>query len=318
MPLHLVPRSLLYIECVAQLGSIQSASRHLGIAASAIYRQIKTMEESAGTALFERNSSGMQTTAAGKLFVRQAEQWRNDSTRLWSGIQELQGLDFGHIKLGAMDSMVNGFIPEFLTSLAADFPHVQTEVEVFSPDQAVESVLAGTCDFALAFNVRPNSELNVHWSAELPLGCVAAPGHPVAQMKSISLSDCARYPIVFQNRSLAVRRYLEKHHNWLFQDEPQTIITNSLQLLKQMAVAGKHVALTSEFDTASEILCGSIMFVPVSDKDAMPQSVSVISHARRQVANIAKKISARLCIDVEKYLGRVREREANLPGGLRR
>lgn len=306
MPLHLVPRSLLYIECVAQLGSIQSASRHLGIAASAIYRQIKAMEESAGTPLFERSAGGMQTTAAGKLFVRQTERWRDDSARLWSGIQELQGLDFGHFKLGAMDSMVNGFIPEFLTSLAADFPHVQTEVEVFSPDQAVESILAGTCDLALAFNVRPNRELHVLWSAELPLGCVAAPDHPVAAMDSISLSACARFPIVFQNRSLAVRRYLEKHHKWLFQDEPQTIITNSLQLLKQMAVAGKHVALTSEFDTASEILSGSIVFVPVSDKDALPQTVSVITHARRQAANISKKISARLCADVEDYLNRVR------------
>ncbi len=307
MALHLVPRSLLYIECVAQLGSIQSASRHLGIAASAIYRQIKVMEEIADTPLFERNSTGMQTTAAGKLFVDLAHQWRDDSTRLWSGIQELQGLDVGHVRLGAMDSMVNGFIPEFLTSLAEDLPHVQTEVEVLSPDQAVESVLAGSCDIALAFNVRPNSELNVLWSAELPLGCVAAPGHPVAGMKSISLSDCARFPIVFQNRSLAVRRYLEKHHKWLFRDEPQTIITNSLQLLKQMAVAGKHVALTSEFDAASEIVSGSIVFVPVSDKDALPQTVSVICHARRQAPKISKKVSARLCTDVERYLLRVRE-----------
>ncbi|MFK7889825.1 MAG: LysR family transcriptional regulator [Granulosicoccus sp.] len=41
MTLHLVPRQLLYIAAVAEHGSIQAASRALGIAASAIDRHLK-------------------------------------------------------------------------------------------------------------------------------------------------------------------------------------------------------------------------------------------------------------------------------------
>ena len=40
MALHVLPRSLNYLETVARLGSIQAASRSIGIAASAIDRQI--------------------------------------------------------------------------------------------------------------------------------------------------------------------------------------------------------------------------------------------------------------------------------------
>ena len=45
MSLRLVPRSLQYFEQVAQRGSIQAASRELGISASAIHRQITAIED---------------------------------------------------------------------------------------------------------------------------------------------------------------------------------------------------------------------------------------------------------------------------------
>lgn len=69
MSLHLVPRSLRYIEQVAQLGSIQAASREFGISALAIHRQIKSIEDALGDMLFERDAKGMTLTPAGHLFL---------------------------------------------------------------------------------------------------------------------------------------------------------------------------------------------------------------------------------------------------------
>ena len=67
MTLHLVPRSLQYMECVAKLGSIQAASRELGISASAVHRQIIILEEMLGEALFSRDKKGMTLTYSGQL-----------------------------------------------------------------------------------------------------------------------------------------------------------------------------------------------------------------------------------------------------------
>jgi hypothetical protein len=58
---------LQYIEQVAQLGSIQAASREYGIFASAIHRQIKSVEDALGEMLFERDAKGMTLTPAGRL-----------------------------------------------------------------------------------------------------------------------------------------------------------------------------------------------------------------------------------------------------------
>ena len=304
MALHLVPRSLLYIECVSQLGSIQAASRELGVAASAIYRQIQTMEAIAGLPLFERHPKGMIATATGEEFIELAARWRDDVSRTWSRVKEIQGLELGQVKLAAMDSMVNGIIPEFLAQLAGDHPNVQVDLEIMSPDQAVSAILDRSMDIACAFNVKPQAELKVLWSTELPLGCVASPRHPVSELKSISLSRTAEHPIVLQSRALSVRRYLEKHHRILFADEPQAIVTNSLQLLKRMVVTGKHIALTSQFDVAPELISGDLVFVPVSDWNAAPQTLSVVVNAHRNNSVLCQKIANRLCRDVRNNLQR--------------
>lgn len=308
MALHLVPRSLLYIESVAQLGSIQAASRELSISASSVYRQILLTEESVGMPLFERSASGMTPTGAGEMFIRLAREWREDSMTLWSRMQELGGgVAYGYVRLATMDSLVNGFIPEFLRQMSGEHPRLQIDVEVLSPDQAVSAVHENTCDLAVAFNVKPHKGLDVLWSSKLPLGCVASPSHPVAKRSRITLNEASNFPIVLQSRALSLRRYLEKYHKRLFAEEPQRIVTNSLQLLKRMAALGGHVALTSELDAAPEIRSGALVFVPVSDRDVAPQSISVIVSTRRRTSAAVATVAALLCKTVEADLAQTRK-----------
>src|SRR3978361_509528 len=107
----LVPASLRYIEQVARAGSIQRAGRELNIAASAINRQILQVERTLGVQLFERVHSGMRLTSAGDAIVTLGRQWRLDEQRAAAQLQQLQGLNQGHVRLVAMDSHVNGCLP---------------------------------------------------------------------------------------------------------------------------------------------------------------------------------------------------------------
>lgn len=99
-----------------------------------------------------------------------------------------------------------------------------------------------------------------------------------------------------------MRRYLEKHHSILFADEPQAIVTNSLQLLKRLIVAGEHIALTSQFDAAPELISGDLVFIPVSDWNAAPQTISVVVNAQRNNSLLCRKTADRLCGEVQNYL----------------
>ncbi len=308
MSLHLVPRGLHYVEAVAEHGSIQAASRAIGIAASAIDRQIKLLEDRLGVQLFDRMTTGMTLSPVGEMFVVLARRWRADENRLWSDVKQMQGISLGHIRLVTMDSLVNGVLPRFLHHVAEVYPRVRIDVEIATPDDAMAVLDRGDADVALAFNLRPHRDLHVVWSAELPLHCVVAPGHPLAELSQVSLAKVRDQATVVQSPSLAIRRMLDARHGWMFSENRPPVVTNSLQLLKQLVVSGSHAALTSELDTAQELLDGRLVAIPVTGQNVVPQSIALAISSRRALPRIATRVADLLAADVAAMLAEVRAR----------
>ena len=271
----LMPAALRYLEQVARSGSIQGAARELNVAASAIDRQILKLEHSFGVALFERLPRGMRMTDAGSALV-------------------------------AMDSHVNGLLPELVARLSERHPRITLDVEVATTDAAAVLLVSGRAEVAAAFNLQPRRDLHVLWSSDLPFGCVVAPGHPLAGQPSASLQQVAAHPVALQNRSLMIRRFLDARHAWLFGDRQVGLETNSLQLIKLLARTGRYAAFTSELDAAPEILDGSLVFVPVRDASAEPQRVSVAIDGRRPLPRVARIVADLLVETVGGQLAAVR------------
>lgn len=256
--------------------------------------------------LFERHPAGMTPTPAGEAFLVLARRWIKDVDRLVSEIKQLQGLDLGHVRIAAMDSLVNGVLPRFIDQATQTFPRVQFEIEIMNPQQAVVALNQGVVDLALAFNVKPHRDLHIVFSADLPLGCVVSPRHPLAGSANTTLKAASRYPLALQSRALAIRRYLETAHGWLLSEGQQPLVTNSLQLVKQMALAGSHIALTSELDAAPEIIAGRLVFVPIRDRSAAPQTIAVVISAQRSLPRVARLVGRDLGDAVASILAEAR------------
>lgn len=302
----LVPASLRYLDQVARSGSIQKAAKELNIAASAVDRQILLLEQELDVELFERLPRGMRLTAAGDALVTLARRWRADERRVAADIKQLQGIAQGHVRVVAMDSHANGFLPRFIERLAAEQPRISLEVEIASPDDALTALLAGNADIAAIFNLMPRRDIHVHWSADLPFGCVVAPTHPLARGETVSLQEVVAHPIALQSKALLIRRYLDARYGWLFADPQKALVTNSLQLVKQLARGGRYVAFTSELDAAPELAAGTLRFLPVRDKGAEPQTVSVAIDARKPLSRIARIIVDLLTEEIQGALQKAR------------
>ena len=304
---QLNPKAWRYVAAVAQLGSVQAAAREVSISASAIDRQILLLEDELGVPLFERLPRGMRLTAAGELLIALSQRWKAELNRTLSDIQHLQGVNQGQLRLAAMDSHANGLLPGFIHAVAQQYPGVVLEVEVLSTDEATSRLLAGEVDLAVAFNLKPQRDLHLIWSAELPLGCAMAPGHALCAESEVDFRAVSAWPLAVQSRALAIRRYLERRHAWLLQQARPPLVTNSLQLVKSLVRSGSHVALTSELDVGPEVLDGSVVFVPLRDRNAQAQSVSVATSASRPLPRIARIVAESLAVHVDLHLQRVRQ-----------
>ena len=287
----LTPAALRYIDQVARSGSIQQAARELHVAASAVNRQILQMEEALGVPLFDRLPRGMRLTPPGDALVTLARRWREDERRLTAAIRQMQGVHQGQVRMMAMDSHATSAIPRLVEALAVAHPRVSLSVELGSTDEAVSALLAGQVELAAVFNLEPRRELVTRWSAPLPLGCVVAPGHPLAAGATSSLQEVCSHPIVLQSKALLIRRYLESHYRWLFGEGPQRVETNSLQLLKQLVASGRYVALTSELDAAPELAAGTLRFLPLRDLGVEAQTVDVVIDARKPLSAVARIVA---------------------------
>jgi DNA-binding transcriptional LysR family regulator len=303
----LVPSALRYIDQVARSGSIQRAAKELNIAASAVNRQILMLEQELGVTLFERVARGMRLTSAGDTVVTLARRWRSDEQRAAADLKQLQGINQGHVRLVAMDSHVNGFLPRVIETLMSEHPRISLEIQIASTDDAIAALLSGSADLAAIFNLSPHRDVHVLWKSDLPFGCVVAPGHELARHKTISMQEVVAHPIALQSKVLPIRRYLDARHGWLFAEGQKMVETNSLQLVKRLAKGGRYVAFTSELDAAPEIIEGSLFFLPVRDKGAEPQTVSVALDGRKPLSKIAKIVADQLTKDIAEDLEKVRK-----------
>jgi DNA-binding transcriptional LysR family regulator len=187
MRASLVPSALRYVDQVARSGSIQRAAKEMNIAASAINRQILLLERDLGVTLFDRIASGMRLTSAGDTVVTLARRWRTDERRADADLKRLRGINQGHVRLVAMDSHANGFLPRAVQAIAEQHPRISLEIQIASTDEAQAALLGGEADLVAAFNLTPHRDLHVIWRRELPFGCVVAPKHALAKHKTISM-----------------------------------------------------------------------------------------------------------------------------------
>ncbi|UNZ52261.1 LysR substrate-binding domain-containing protein [Agrobacterium tumefaciens] len=103
-----------------------------------------------------------------------------------------------------------------------------------------------------------------------------------------------------------LKQSVSARHGWLFTDPQKAVVTNSLQLVKQLARSGRYIAFTSELDAAPELSEGSLIFLLVRDKGAEPQTVSVAIGASKPLSRIGRIVADLLTVEIKASLDSAR------------
>jgi DNA-binding transcriptional LysR family regulator len=138
------------LRSVAALGTLARAAEELGFTASAVSQQLKRLERQVGVPVLAPAGRGVVLTPAGRAIVDSAPDVFQALERCAEAARSVAaGAPRGTLRVVAFSTAIRGLLAPILPALAARCPDLVLHVTEQDPDQAVQSVEAGTADLAL-------------------------------------------------------------------------------------------------------------------------------------------------------------------------
>ncbi|MEA3095509.1 MAG: hypothetical protein QOJ04_6851, partial [Caballeronia sp.] len=140
-------RQLKYFVATAELGQISQAAIQLTISQSAVTNAIKELEDSLGTQLFARMSSGVTLTQTGRKFLNQAYTILS-SVEEAMRIPNLESTLTGTLTIAASYTVIGYFLPHHLQRLSTLYPLLSINLHELNRESIEEGLLSERYDMA--------------------------------------------------------------------------------------------------------------------------------------------------------------------------
>lgn len=267
---------LRYFEQVARDGSIRRASERLHVASSAVNRQILKLEKDMGAPVFERGRNGVHLTEAGTVLLRHVRQTLSDFDRAKSEIASLSGVVTGHVRMICLESLAVRLMPEVVGELAVTHPGMTLSVIVVEPNEAEVQLRSGQTDFGVVFVDRRVKDIEVQQSLITAIGAVMRPDHPLAKRKSVTLTDCAAYPVLTLYDRWLIDAIMESEFAKSGARFNARIISNSIELMRQSILAGLGIGFFTPVGFIDEIKRRELVHVPLAEPWLADSEIGVL------------------------------------------
>ena len=156
---------------VLRTGSLSAAARELGLKQSTIGRQIETLEQDLGVALFTRSQKGLRATDAGVRLRPHLETLAAASEALIRDVQADDTEISGTIRLTTSDTVGFEILPKILIDLRSKFPMIKIEISI---SDEIQDLLSREADIAIRAGSLDQNAIIVKKAGELEMGLFAS------------------------------------------------------------------------------------------------------------------------------------------------
>jgi LysR family transcriptional regulator, low CO2-responsive transcriptional regulator len=203
-------RQLEILLRVAECGGIAAAAARLHLSQPSVSMQLRKLSDSVGLPLYEVLGRRVHLTEAGHTTVRHAREVFDCLARLEMALNQLQGMQAGHLSLGVVSS-AEYFIPHLLGPFYRRYPQIEVTLHVGNRAQLSERLRNNLDD--LYFFGHPPDDDGAEAVAVGPnhLIVVAPRTHPLAARKRLRWSDVAGEQFIVREEGAGTRAETEAH-----------------------------------------------------------------------------------------------------------
>lgn len=172
-------RQLRYFLMLAEELHFGRAAEKLFIVQPALTKQIKGLEEDLKVTLFKRNKRKVALTSAGKYFQTEVQQLVDKLDRVKTQTRMVQEGSKGELRIGYVGSCIHTFLPDLLTLLHEQTPHIQTYLNEMTSSSQRIAIENGDLDIAFLRNPLPNQALGQHLVFSETFSLILPEQHPI-------------------------------------------------------------------------------------------------------------------------------------------
>ena len=161
---------------VARSGSISASLDALGMNAPSVSRSISALEQSIGTALFDRTSHPMTLTDNGREALATAQEMlaAHDAllARLHTNTEEMAG----YIRVGVPPALLQTYLVPFFVSFSKQYPQIHLEATEYMAGLPVDfSGKTGTLDLVISYGPDPShpNYVQIHYGSGRFIPCAS-------------------------------------------------------------------------------------------------------------------------------------------------
>lgn len=176
-------KELLYVKTVADEKSISQAAKKLFMAQPSLSQSLQRIEETLGTQLFNRTSSGLTLTFAGERYYHMASQILKMYEDFEIEISDINNLKTGRIHLGITNHLGTLTLSKVLPRFRDICSHVELIISEENSATLEQLLLSGELDFAIMHAPKSNIQPLIHYDImkKDPFVIAISPNHPLVK-----------------------------------------------------------------------------------------------------------------------------------------
>lgn len=288
-------RQLTALVTVAEVGSVTRAARLLHLVQPAVTRQIRTLEEEVGTALFDRTRQGMVLTAAGETLVERARRALHELELARAEIRpQAPGATSGIVRVGLLESVADVIAEPLVTAVARLYPGIELRVLSAYSGYLRSWLESGDVDMSMLYNLNDTSSPTVIPLLREHLWAVAPPQARLSPDVPVPWQTVLGQPLVLPVAGHGLRALIDQAraavagNSGLATGPPRIITqTNSMHLQKKLVLAGHGWTVLPAAGVAGDVAAGVLSGAPVTAPEVVRSVVLGLKPGRRVPAQVA-------------------------------
>lgn len=281
-------RRLLYFYHVAKTGRFIAAEAALGVAQSAMSRQIQQLEAELGVQLLERTGHGAKLTEFGEILYRDAEDILFRMAATITALRDASSRTSGSVSIAAPPTFTQVYMADIIARFQQRCPTLRIRAIEASSGSVMNQLVGGEVDCAIVSLLHSSSRIVQRELLTEPVCVICAPSHAIARQKEVPRHQLRDLDLVLPAALNGSRALLRDYFG--AEDIPlrSQIEADSLSLSRKLVMDRSLCTILPLSSCEDQIRSGDLVAVPL--KPALTRTLYIASLRDRPPANAAKHL----------------------------